>query len=151
MRVQLQLLAGTSPPVLVPLKLGRDGVAVGSWSLEAGGLCGATVFPVLIDGLLRLDSLRLTLISRSSGWRSVVWSWSAGDDPTALPMANCTWVAQDILNVDSESALFVPLPEPLAAEAFVQIELHAGFLPGVDTAPRIAQTTVGPTITCPPA
>jgi hypothetical protein len=81
----------------------------------------------------------------------VVWSWSAGDDPTALQMANCTWVAQDILNVDSESALFVPLFEPLAAEAFVQIELHGGFLPGVDTAPRIAQTTVGPTITCPPA
>ncbi len=67
---------------------GREGVAIGSWSGDAGGVCGVTVFPVLIDGLLRFDSLRVTLISTSSGWRSDLWSWSAGDDPQTLSMAN---------------------------------------------------------------
>ena len=109
------------------------------------------MFPVLIDGLLRLDSLRVTLISRSSGWRSELWSWSAGDDPAALPMANCTWVAQDILNMDSESALIVPLAQQLPADAFIQIELHGGFLPGVDTCPQIEQGAGGATINYRPA
>jgi hypothetical protein len=154
MRVQLQRMAGVGgTPIsgVVPLRLGQDGVAIGSWSGEAGGVCGVTVFPVLIDGLLRLDALRVVLISRSSGWRSDLWSWSAGDDAAALPMANCTWVAQDILNMDSESALIVPLAQPLPAEAFIQVELHGGFLPGADTCPRIERGAAGGTITYRPA
>ena len=129
MRVQLQRINGAGASGVAPLRLGREGVAIGSWSGDAGGVCGVTVFPVLIDGLLRLDSLRVTLISTSSGWRSDLWSWSAGDDPQTLSMANCTWVAQDILNVDAQSTLIVPLAQPLPAEAHVQIELHGGFLP----------------------
>lgn len=151
MRVQLQRMNGPGSTGVAPLRLGREGVAVSSWSGEAGGVCGVTVFPVLIDGLLRLDSLRVTLISTSSGWRSDLWSWSAGDDPQALPMANCSWVAQDILNMDAQAALIVPLAQPLPAEAHVQIELHGGFLPGADTCPQIEQGAAGATITYRPA
>ena len=154
MRVQLQRTDGVGgAPItgVVPLRLGQEGVAIGSWSGEAGGACAVSVFPVLIDGLLRLDSLRVALVSRSSGWRSDLWSWSAGDDAAALLMTNCTWVAQDILNVDSESALIVPLQQPLPPEAFIQIELHGGFLPGADTRPRIEQGAGGATITYRPA
>ena len=152
MRVQLQRAGGAAvTAAMVPLRLGREGVAIGSWSGEAGGVSAAVVYPVLIDGLLRLDSLRVALISTSSGWRSEVWSWSAGDAAAALPMANCTWVAQDILNVDSESALIVPLSQPLAAEAFIQVELHGGFLPGVDTCPQIEPAAGGGTIGYRPA
>lgn len=151
MRVQLQRMTGAPVAGMVPLRLGREGVAIGSWSGEAGGVCGVSVFPVLIDGLLRLDALRVTLISTSSGWRSDLWSWTAGDDPAALTMANCTWVAQDILNMDSESALIVPLAQPLPAEAHIQIELHGGFLPGTDTCPQIERGPAGATITYRPA
>ncbi len=147
MRLQLQRMAGASVTAVAPLKLGREGVTIGSWSGEAGGVCAVTVFPVLIDGLLRLDSLRVSVISTSSGWRSHVWSWSAGDDAAALPISNCTWVAQDILNVDSQSALIVPLLQPLPAEAHVQIELHGGFLPGADTSPQIERGAGGASIT----
>ncbi len=152
MRVQLQRAGGAAvAAATVPLRLGREGVAIGSWSGEAGGVSAAVVYPVLIDGLLRLDSLRVALISRSSGWRSELWSWSAGDDAAALPMANCTWVAQDILNVDSESALIAPLPQALPAEAFIQVELHGGFRPGVDTSPQIESAAGGGTISYRPA
>jgi len=139
MRVQMQRVGGAPVGALVPLRLGRDGVAVGSWSGAVGGLCGLTVFPVSVDGLLRLDSLTLALVSKPSGWRSVVWSWSAGDDPAALPMAGCAWVAQDILNVDAESALIVPLERTLSGEDYIQLEFQGGFLPGVDTSPWIEQ------------
>jgi hypothetical protein len=146
MRVQLQRTGGAPVGAVVPLRLGREGVAIGSWSGEAGGVIGITVFPVLIDGLLRLDSLRVALVSTSSGWRSELWSWSAGDDMRSLPMANCTWVAQDILNVDSESAVIVPLPGPLPSESSIQVELHGGFLPGADTCPRIERQAGGGSI-----
>jgi hypothetical protein len=106
------------------------------WSGAVEGLCGLTVRPVTVDGLLRLDSLAVAQVSKLAGWRSVLWSWSAGDDPAALTMTNCSWVAQDILNVDSESALIVPLARPLPNGAIVQIEFHGGFLPGIDTTPR---------------
>ncbi|HUA04683.1 MAG TPA: hypothetical protein VMB27_12315 [Solirubrobacteraceae bacterium] len=151
MRVQLHRMTGAPVAGVVPLRLGREGVAIGSWSGEAGGVCGVTVFPVLIDGLLRLDALRVTLISTSSGWRSDLWSWSAGDDPQALQMTNCTWVAQDILNMDAQAALIVPLAQPLPAGAHVQIELHGGFLPGADTCPQIQQGPAGATIAYRPA
>ncbi|MBV8220090.1 MAG: hypothetical protein JO325_16615 [Solirubrobacterales bacterium] len=151
MRVQLNRSVRAPATAVVPLKLGRDGVLIGSISGEGDDLTGVTVFPVLIDGLLRLDALRLSLISRSSGWRSEIWSWSAGDDPAALPMAQCAWVAQDILNVDSESAFVITLASPLPPGSLIQVELHGGFLPGVDVAPRITQTPQGTTISCPPA
>jgi hypothetical protein len=151
MRVQLERMSGAQASGVIPLRLGREGVAIGSWTAEADGVCAVTVFPVLIDGLLRLDSLRVSLISRSSGWRSDVWSWSAGEDPQALPLVNCTWVAQDILNMDSESALIVQLARPLPAEALILIELHAGFLPGADTCPRIEPAAGGGTIAYRPA
>jgi FMN phosphatase YigB (HAD superfamily) len=146
MRVQLQRTAGAPVIGMVPLKLGREGVAIGSWSGEAAGVTSVTVFPVLIDGLLRLDALRVSLISTSSGWRSDLWSWAAGDDPQRLLMANCTWVAQDILNADSDSALIVALPAPLGPDAFLQVELHGGFLPGADTCPVIEQGPGGASI-----
>lgn len=151
MRVQLHWGAGETSVTMVPLRLGRDGVTFGIFGAEGSGLSAVTVYPTLTDGLLRLDSLKLLLISKSSGWRSVVWQWKAGDDLEALPTAKCSWVAQDILNVDSEAALIMPLASPLAAGAFVQIELQGGFLPGVDTAPRIERQARAITVTCKPA
>lgn len=151
MRVQLQRIGGAPATGMVPLRLGQEGLAIGSWSGEAGGVTELNVFPVLIDGLLRLDSLRVALISTSSGWRSELWSWSAGGDMQALPMVNATWVAQDILNVDASSAVIVPLSRPLAAESFIQVELHAGFLPGADIRPRIEQGAGGASIAYRPA
>jgi hypothetical protein len=146
MRVLLQRLGGTPLGAVVPVQLGRDGVSIASWSGAVGGLCGVTVLPVLIDGLLRLDSLTLSLVSKPAGWRSVLWSWSAGDEPEGLLMTGCTWVAQDILNVDSESKLIIPLERTLPLQAFVQIEIHGGFLPGVDACPWIEQDGSGATI-----
>ncbi len=151
MRVQLQRLGGAPATGMVPLRLGLEGVTVGSWSGEADGVNGIAVFPALIDGLLRLDALRVELISTSSGWRSELWSWSAGGDMQALPMVNCTWVAQDILNVDSSSAIIVPLERTLPAESFIQVELHAGFLPGADVCPRIEPGAGGASISYRPA
>jgi FMN phosphatase YigB (HAD superfamily) len=151
MRVQLNRSVGASATATVPLKLGRDGVLIGTVSGEGDDLTGVTVFPALIDGLLRLDALKLSLLSRSSGWRSELWSWSAGDDPAALPMARCAWVAQDILNVDAESALVIALASPLPAGSFIQVELQGGFLPGVDVAPRITRMSAGVAVICPPA
>jgi len=145
-RVQLQRVNGALTGALIPLRLGRDGVSVATWTGAVDGLCGVTMFPVTIDGLLRLDSVTVAQISQVAGWRSVLWSWSAGDDPGALPMRNCSWVAQDILNVDSESALIVPLQTPLSKEDVVQIEFHGGFLPGIDTTPRVVHVGGGPTI-----
>jgi hypothetical protein len=146
MRAQLQRAGGAPIGVLIPLRLGRDGVSVASWSGCVEGLCGVTVYPVTIDGLLRLDSLTISQVSGAAGFRSVLWSWSAGDDPSALLMSNCQWVAQDILNVDSESALMVPLTRALSDEDFIQIEFHGGFLPGVDTTPRLEHVGTGATI-----
>jgi hypothetical protein len=136
LRVQLHRTSGSPAGVLVPLRLGRDGVSIAMWSGAVEGLCGLTVSPVTVDGLLRLDSLTIAQVSKLAGWRSVLWSWSAGDDPAALTMTNCTWVAQDILNVDSESALIVPLDRTPSNGDIVQIEFHGGFLPGIDTTPR---------------
>jgi hypothetical protein len=146
LRVQLHRTSGSAAGALVPLRLGRDGVSIATWSGAVEGLCGLTVFPVTIDGLLRLDSLTVAQVSKLAGWRSVLWSWSAGDDPAALSMSNCTWVAQDILNVDSESALIVPLDRTLSNGDIVQIEFHGGFLPGVDTTPRLESAGTGATI-----
>lgn len=145
-RAQLQRVSGSPTGVLIPLQLGRDGVSVATWSGSVNGLCAVTVYPVTIDGLLRLDSLTVAQISKVAGWRSVLWSWSAGDEPAALPMSNGTWVAQDILNVDAESAVTVPLPHVLSDEDVVQIEFHGGFLPGVDTTPRLESVGTGATI-----
>lgn len=146
MRVQLQRTSGAPVGTLIPLRLGRDGVSIATWSGSVEGLCGVTVYPVTIDGLLRLDSLTVAQVSKVAGWRTVLWSWSAGDDPAALLMSNCTWVAQDILNADSESALTIPLDRALSEGDVVQIEFHGGFLPGVDTTPRLERVATGVTI-----
>jgi hypothetical protein len=101
------------------------------------------VFPSLTGGLLRLDGLQLVLQIPLTGWRSVLWSWSANDDPGRLRTSNCNWIAPNVLVVTAESSLHFELAAPLPSAAQVQLEMRGGFLSLTDGSIRIEANAEG--------